>query len=191
MDKHKGKADNLPWLSPCIWTKYYKNLHSIKSQAARNKNEKLVDAKDRAEDDEVRALGAVCVWDSTSEAIDFSLNKCLYHLSARTCEAAGQLKQNLTYKELQEDTHKFDVLKLELDRHKVDVTQHPVVFPHREGIFQDFYFGLASQFLLVKNDSPYIFPSFAEKVRTKQAGDAITLKLAVFGPHCTRKYLDA
>ena len=95
---------------------------------------------------------------------------------ARTREAAGQLKHNLTYEELQEDTHKFDVLKLELDRHKVDVTQHLVVFPHREGILQDFCFGLASQFLLDKNDSPYIFPSFAETVRTKQAGDAIDSK---------------
>ena len=73
MDKHKGKADNLPCFSPRIWTKYYKNLHSIKSQSARNKNEKLVDAKDRAEDGKVWALGAVCLWEGTREAIDFFL----------------------------------------------------------------------------------------------------------------------
>ena len=112
MDKYKGKADKLPCFRPWIWSKYYKELHTIKLKVAQNKNKKRVDAKDWEEDNEVQALGAVCMRDGTREAIVFFLNKCIYHLSARTCEATSQIKQNLRHEELQEDKHKYNILKL-------------------------------------------------------------------------------
>ena len=191
LDTFKGKADTLPCFSPRLWTKYYKELHGIKAQAARELGEALVEEKELATSEEVRALGALCFWEGTKEGIDFfSLNKCLYHLSARCCEAAGQLKKNLTYKELQESTHKFAVLQFLLDRHKTDVKQRPVVFIHRGGVLEDFYFGLAAQLLLDENTSPYLFPEFYKTVETKRAGDSIDSKSSSLWSQLYGKLMD-
>ena len=67
----EGKADTLPCFSPRLWTKYYKELHGIKAQAARDLGEAPMEEKDLATSEEVQALGALCFWEGTKEGINF------------------------------------------------------------------------------------------------------------------------
>ena len=82
------------------------------------------------------------------------------------------------------------MLQFLLDRHKTDVKQRPVVFIHRGGVLEDFYFGLAAQLLLDENTSPYLFPEFYKTVETKRAGDSINMKSSSLWSQLYGKLMD-
>ena len=169
LNKYKGHADNLVCFNTRVWTKYYKHIHNLKVQQARKEGKPLVDAKDRASDDEIRALAALCLWEGSAEGVNFfSLNKLLHQLAARCCEAANQLKCQIDYETIRTSTETYDVLQFNLDRNKTNTQQNPVVYNHRGSILFDLYFGLSIQFLLDENDEEFLFKDFHDSIRGKK-----------------------
>ena len=149
------KPKNLPCLDERTWSQHYNTIRRVKDQQASASGKKVINSKDMATLEEIKALAVICLWEGSADGINlFCLNKLLYHLGMRCCEAAGQWKKDLTYFVVQgvdeHDTDEFGVLMCFLDINKMSTSQDPVVFNHRLSILYGLYFALAIQFLLDK-----------------------------------------
>ena len=115
--------------------------------------------------EEQKALAVVCIWEGTSRAADFfALNKMLYHLVARCCEASAQKKSKLNIFIKEEGNRKIPCLAFNVERHKTSHFQDILVFSHKSTFLQCLYFSLAYKLVMDSGDFDYFFPDYADRL---------------------------
>ena len=95
----------------------------------------------------------------------FALNKMLYHLVARCCEASAQIKSQLKVKILHESNIDIPCLAFFVDRHKTSTTQHIQVFPHKKSFLMCLHFALAYKLVLDNGEDDFLFPDYAKRLK--------------------------
>lgn len=125
----------------------------------------LVRAHDVATVQEQKMLAVVCLWDGSYKNADFfAMNKMLYHLVARCCEAAQQKKSTITVVQRTEGFTTYNCLSFPVDRHKTSTKQQVQVFPHKTSCLMCLYFSLCYKLVLDDGKSDFLFPEFASKL---------------------------
>ena len=144
-------------------------FEQLKAEQARATEKKLMNSVEMAGYEQVNALAAICIWagDHSSVAF-FAFNKMLYHLVARCCEASILSKHEVTTVRRSENGHIFDILMFNLERHKTGSHQKPVMYPHRDEMLWDAYFGMAIHLVTDQTTGPYLFPTFQLKCVNKK-----------------------
>ena len=151
-----SERENPPCFQQSQWSSILKAVQTEKANQARQEGVHLVKAHDLATEQEQELLAVACLWERTYKCADFfAMNKMLYHLVARCCEAAQQKSEGFrTYK----------CLRVPVDRHKTSTKQRLQIFPHKTSCLMCFYFSLAYKRVLDNGKSDYHFPEFAKKL---------------------------
>ena len=130
----------------------------------------MVNAHENVPVEEQKALAVVCLWEGTSKAADFfALNKMLYHLVARCCEASAQKKSKLNLFIKEEDNRKIPCLAFNVERHKTSHFQDILVFCHKSSFLQCLYFSLAYKLVMDSGVYDYLFPDYADRLGKKDS----------------------
>ena len=87
----------------------------------------------------------------------------MYHLVARCCEGACQWKKSIKTQRKTENNVEFDILTFEVNRHKTQSMGKHAVYPHRDKMLWDAYFGLAIQLITDTEEHEHLFHDFAKK----------------------------
>ena len=142
-----------------------KAVYTEKANEARSNGMPLVNAHDKASEKELKALAVACIWEgSPKSAAFFSLNKMLYHLVARCCEAAQQRKSTLKVVTKEEGNLVYSCLCFHVDRHKTSSSQDLQVYSHKSSYLMCVYFALAYQLVIGQGENDYLFPEYASKL---------------------------
>lgn len=93
------------------------------------------------EDREWLATG--CIWDGTGETAEFGhLLNATYHCSGRGSEVSLGKPEDIRAMEVDEGIHQYHILQAEVQRQKDRLLQNIAIYPHRNGILEDYYFSL-------------------------------------------------
>ena len=139
-----------------------------------------MNAHSSATDQELEVLSVVCIWDGTPRSADFfALNKMLFHLVARCCEASCQKKSLIKIMNKNEGVLKYPVLCFHVERHKTSSSQNIQVFPHKTFPLMCLYFSLAYKLVLDNVEDDHLFPEYAKKLGSDDS-NKIDSKTAAF-----------
>ena len=90
-------AENLPCFQQMRWKSLRDGIISTKMNYAKKTGAKLVNSQDMADDDEVKTLATLCLWQGNERGVSFfAFNKLMYHLIARCSETAAFWKNDLS-----------------------------------------------------------------------------------------------
>lgn len=74
LDKFRAKkVRDLPCFDERTWTQYYQKIRNTKEQQARSTGKKVIDSKDMASLDEMKALAVICLWAGSTKGVVFSI----------------------------------------------------------------------------------------------------------------------
>ena len=118
-----------------------------------------------ATEEERGYMSKMCFWVADSKLAKlFSISTLMYHLVARSIEAAGLRNPSLKIREKMEGTNKFPTLTIGMERSKTNTAEYAhVLFPHRDTVLFDGIFAIAYVLVMDSNgESDFLFPDFAE-----------------------------
>ena len=154
-----------------------------------------MNAHSSATDQELEVLSVVCIWDGTPRSADFfALNKMLFHLVARCCEASCQKKSLIKIMNKNEGVLKYPVLCFHVERHKTSSSQNIQVFPHKTSPLMCLYFSLAYKLVLDNGEDDHLFPEYAKKLGSDDSSKIDSKTAAFFNEYykyissCSKKY---
>ena len=140
-------------------------MYTEKANQARKEGTNLVNSHDNASENEQKLLSLACIFDGTPKsALFFCMNKMLFHLVARCCEAAQQKKSSLKVINRTEGNMTYPCICFHVERHKTATMQDMQVFTHKSSYLMCLYFSLAYQMVLDEGDDDSLFPEFATKL---------------------------
>ena len=108
----------------------------------------LVVQREMATEEERGEMSKMCFWVADSKSAKlYSMSTLMYHLVARSIEAAGLRKSSLALREKVEGTNKFLTLTIDMERSKTNTAKYAhVLFPHRDTVLFDAIFAIAYVF---------------------------------------------
>jgi hypothetical protein len=119
-------------------------------------------------------MASASLWIGSPEFAEFwHLCNTSYHCLGRGSEVSLIKADDVTATEANELVYRYNVLAVHLQRMKDDPFQTLPIYPHRDGMFEDFYFSLI-HLLVVKGCShEYMFPLFSTAaLKTKKTGES-------------------
>ncbi|CAB9503235.1 expressed unknown protein [Seminavis robusta] len=153
------------------WKRLREKLRSLYREGCRASGKRMTEGKASSTRDDREAMATGCIWLGTAEAAEFwHLLNTSYHCSGRGSEVALVRTESLSCVEVNESVYQYRVLQLDIQRDKCGPFQSLPIYPHRDGVFEDFYFSLIYQVVLVGCDSPYIFPMFSREALKTTSG---------------------
>jgi len=116
-----------------------------------------------------RALAIGCFWSGSTDLAEFlHLNNAKFHLCGRGSEVSLLRVESLYLKDINELHYSYRALCVRLQRSKGGPCQELPVFPHRDGIHEDFYFSLVYNMVMCTIVDGYMFPKFADRALQKK-----------------------
>lgn len=148
------------------WSNVFKSISDEKIGQARLAGTKVVNSHTSATVEEIELLSLCCILEGSTKFADFfALNRSLYHLVARCCEASALKKSMLQVKEIKEGLTTYHCLDFPVDRNKTKTYQNLVVYSHRDSFLQCIYFALAYKLILDTGGHDELFPRFFNHVK--------------------------
>ena len=120
-----------------------------------------------ASEEEREAMAAMCIWVGDTKAAKlFSMSTLMYHLVARSIEAASLRKSRIGLVRKEESGNKYSILNIGMERTKTETSMNPhLLYPHRDTLLFDSYFAIAYVLIMdSKSANDFIFPDFADKI---------------------------
>ena len=121
------------------------------------------------EDREWLATG--CIWDGTVETAEFwHLLNTTYHCSGRGSEVSLCKPEDIRAVEVDEGIHQYHILQAEVQRQKEGPLQTIAIYPHRDGVLEDYYFSLVYLLVMTGCNDRFVLPTFAAAALKTKAG---------------------
>jgi hypothetical protein len=120
-------------------------------------------------------MATACIWMGSPEFAEFwHLCNASYHCVGRGSKTSLVIKANgIIPHERNEMVYRYDVLAVELQRQKSGKFQTLPIYPHRDGILEDFYFSLIHLIVVKGCDHDYMLPQFSRAaLKTKKSGES-------------------
>ncbi len=140
-----------------------------------------------ADADDVKSLAITCFWsmEQTLASMLFYFLS-LVQLAGRAAEVAVIKFNDVTVYRPSEFPPNEKIASIRLWRSKTfNNRQDLSIFPHCDPLLEDWYFSMGYAMVMQDEGSPYLFPSFADKVqRTWEGGAATEESLEVTEQHC-------
>lgn len=166
MIKNNRDRTEPPCFSHNQWGLYLKLILSAKTDQARQAGKNVVNSHASASHEELQLLSLCCVWSGNTEMADFfALNKLLFHLVARCCEASALKKSYLSVKEIHEDNITYKCLSIPVERNKTYTTQELMVYTHKTNYHSCAYFALAYKLVIDNGHFDELFPKFFNSLK--------------------------
>jgi len=118
------------------------------------------------------ALATACIWLGTPEFTEFwLLLHATYHCFGRGSETSLMKPEDTKTADVNESLHSYNVLAVQLQRQKDGILQTLPIYPHREGVLEDFCFSLLHHVVINGCDHECTFPIFSKAaLKTDKSG---------------------
>jgi hypothetical protein len=118
------------------------------------------------------AIATACLWMNSPEFAEFwHLSNSSYHCCGRGSETSLIKADGVVSLEINEMVYRYDILAVQLQRQKNGPFQTLPIYPHRDGLLQDFYFSLIHLIIVKGCDHEYVLPQFSSAaLKTKKSG---------------------
>jgi hypothetical protein len=84
-----------------------------------------------------------CLWDGSAETAEFlHLLNTSYHCSGRGSKVSLIKPEDVRAVEADEGIYQYHILQAEVQRQKDGPLQNIAIYPHRDGVLEDYYFSL-------------------------------------------------
>jgi hypothetical protein len=153
----------IPVFQPEQWKKLRDNLRGKYREGSRASGKRMTEGKISSTREDREAMATGCIWLGTAESAEFwHLLNTSYHCSGRGSEVSLVTPEGTTVVEVNEDVYQYSILQTDVQRQKNGPFQSISVYPHRDGVLEDFYFSLIYMVVMVGCGKEYIFPTFSE-----------------------------
>jgi hypothetical protein len=116
------------------------------------------------------AIATACVWIGSPEFAEFwHFLNATHHCSGRGTESALVKAEGVKAVDVNEALYSYETLAVDIQRQKKKDTtiQTLPIYPHRNGILEDFYFSLLHHIVINGCQHEYMFPLFSEAALKK------------------------
>jgi hypothetical protein len=154
---------SIPVFQPEQWKKLRDNLRGKYREGSRASGKRMTEGKISSTREDREAMATGCIWLGDAKSAEFwHLLNTSYHCSGRGSEVSLITPEGTTVAEVNEDVYQYSVLQTDVQRQKDGPFQSLSIYPHRDGVLEDFYFSLIYLIVMVGCGNEYVFPSFSE-----------------------------
>jgi hypothetical protein len=133
----------IPVFQPEQWKKLRDNLRGKYREGSRASGKPMTEGKASSTHEDREAMATGCIWLGTAESAEFwHLLNTSYHCSGRGSEVSLVTPDGTTIFEVNEDVYRYSILQTDVQRQKDGPFQSVKIYPHRDGVLEDFYFSL-------------------------------------------------
>jgi len=152
------------------WRILRDKLKSFFRESTRGKQ--LTEGKASSTRQDREAMATACIWLASPEYAEFwHLLNTSYHCAGRGSESSLITTKGVKATEVNEQVYNYQVLSVDIDRQKNNPSQTLKIYPHRDGVLEDFYFSLIHLIVMKGcNQDDYIFPNFSKAALKKTQG---------------------
>lgn len=120
------------------------------------------------------AIATACIWAGTPEFAEFwHLSNASYHLCGRGSEICLIRSCGIVPHVMNEMTYSYHVIEAQFQRFKSGPYQTLPVYPHRDGLLEDFYFSMIHLIVVKGCNHEYVLPTFSKMaLHTKDTGES-------------------
>ena len=166
------------------WSNVFKSISDEKIGQARLAGTKVVNSHESATIKEIELLSLCCILEGSTKFADFfALNRSLYHLVARCCEASAMKKSTLTVKQVYDDLVTYNCIMVPVERNKTQTRQELIVYSHKCSYKLCAYFGLAYKLALDNGYEDALFPKFYKSLKKEESIQIESNASAVFSKY--------
>ena len=145
------------------WKKLRENLRGRYREGSRASGTRIVEGKTPSTREDREAMATGCIWLGTAESAEFwHLLNTSYHCSGRGSEVSLVTVDATSVVEVREDVYQYSILQTEIQRQKGGPYQTIPIYPHRDGILEDFYFSMVYLTVMTGCENKYVFPMFSD-----------------------------
>ncbi|KAG7356502.1 hypothetical protein IV203_001188 [Nitzschia inconspicua] len=156
------------------WAKLREKLEGLYREFNRSKGKptETEDVSSTRQDRE--AISTACIWIGSPEFAEFwHLCNTSYHCSGRGSEVSLIKTDGIIPLEVNELVYNYHVLAVQLQRQKSGPFQTLPIYPHKDGVFEDFNFSLIHLNVVKGSNHEYAFPVFSKAaLKTKESGES-------------------
>jgi hypothetical protein len=112
-----------------------------------------------------------CIWDGTAETAEFwHLLNTSYHCSSWCSEVSFVKPEDIRAVEVNECIHRYDILQSDVQRQKDGPLQSIAIYPHRDGVLEDYYFSLIYLIVMTGCNNSFVLPTFSSAALKTKSG---------------------
>ena len=122
------------------WKKLMTKLRGKYREANRVSGKPAVEGNESSTREDREWLATGCVWDGSAETAEFwHLLNTTYHCSGRCSEVSLIKPDDVRAVEVNESISQYNILQTTIQRQKDGPLQNIAIYPHRDGILEDYY----------------------------------------------------
>ncbi|CAB9500266.1 expressed unknown protein [Seminavis robusta] len=169
---HKFRNENdIPVFQRDKWRELLDKLRGFYRESNRAAGTRSTGGKASSTRQDREAMATACIWLKTPQYAEFwHLLNTSYHCSGRGSEVSLIKPTDTTTVEVNEFTYSYNVLSVYCQRQKDNDPQQLPIYPHRDGVLEDFYFSLLYVIVLNGCDNEYTFPIFSKAALKTKSG---------------------
>lgn len=169
-NKFRNEA-SIPVFQPDSWKKLKAKLRGMYREGNRASGKRMVQGKESSTREDREAMATGCIWHGTAETAEYwHLLNTSYHCSGRGSEVSLVTPEGTSVVEVNEDVYQYHVLQTNIQRQKDGPFQSIPIYPHRDGVLEDFYFSLIYLVVMVGCGNEYVFPTFSNAALKTKSG---------------------
>jgi hypothetical protein len=164
----------IPVFQKTQWGKLREKLKGLYRESNRSKGKPTETEDVSSTTQDRKAMATACIWIGSPEFAEFwHLQNTTYHCSGRGSEVSLIKSEDITTTEKNELVYRYDILEVQLQRQKSGPLQTLPIYPHRDGILEDFYFSLIHLIVVKGCSHEYVLPVFSKAaLKTKESGES-------------------
>lgn len=153
------------------WSKLMTKLRGKCREANRASGKPTVEGNESSTREDREWLATGCLWDGSAETAEFlHLLNTSYHCSGRGSEVSLCKPEDIRAVEVDEGAHQYHILQAEVQRQKDGPLQNIAIYPHRDGVLEDYYFSLIYLLVMIGSNDRFVLPTFANAALKTKAG---------------------
>ncbi|CAB9513877.1 expressed unknown protein [Seminavis robusta] len=169
VDKFRTETP-IPTFQQGLWKQLLQKLRAFYRESNRATGKRTEEKATSTRRDR-EALATACIWLKTPQYAEFwHLLNASYHCCGRGSEVSLIKARDTQTTDVNELTYNYEVITTYCQRQKDNEPQNLPIYPHRDGILQDFYFSLLHLLVLNGCNNEYTFPIFSKAALKTKGG---------------------
>lgn len=184
VDHFRNRQPPLVFSNPS-WRKLRNLLLTKFKERAKRTGQRINNPKVASTTDDRKAMANACFWLGTADAAEFhGLNTSTFHLCGRGGEVSTLKPEDLSVSYIEDMSLAYYVISVSIQRDKDGPLQELTLYPHRQSLQEDPYFGLVYSLLVGGCNNPSLFPKFCQEATIVNKHQKTESRVSTFWTVC-------
>jgi hypothetical protein len=153
------------------WSKLMTKLRGKYREANRVAGKPAVEGNESSTREDREWMATGCIWDGTAETAEFwHLLNTSYNCSGWCSEVSLVKPEDIRAMEVNKCIHWYDILQSDVQRQKDGPLQSIAIYPHRDGVLEDYYFSLIYLIVMTGCNNRFVLPTFSSAALKTKSG---------------------